>query len=431
MRDVIQTENLCKEYILGNISHGSLSRDLQAWWSRIRKKEDPNSRMNFGSRLHRDSFLALNDVSFQVRQGEIVGVIGRNGAGKSTLLKILSRITAPTLGQVKIKGRVASLLEIGTGFHADLSGRENIFLNGAILGMTKADIKRRFDEIVDFAEIDSFIDTPVKRYSSGMYIRLAFAVASFLEADILLVDEVLAVGDTKFQKKCLGRLNESKDSGKTIIFVSHNMDAIRNICSRVILLRDGKIHYDGNVDQGISKYFEFIGEVNETTSLHDATYRRGNGSLRMSKFFLQQNHMVGADLQHITNQDPLKIEIEYVTFAATRGIGYAVYLKAKEAGNYIVRINGIATQEEIPANSRGKITVTLDKLDLPAGIYPVYLNLTDKESYLSDIPVIYDVLDELLPPIIIESDRHKSEGFLRLNYSSTHEIKRAASTEYT
>ena len=204
---VIRVENLSKEYHLGTIGHGTLSHDLTSWWARKRGKEDPNSRIgSISGNNHNERFWALKDVSFSVEKGEVVGIIGRNGAGKSTLLKILSRVTAPTSGEVKIKGRIASLLEVGTGFHPELTGRENIYLNGTILGMTRKEIDQKFDEIVDFAEIEKFIDTPVKRYSSGMYVRLAFAVAAHLEPEILLVDEVLAVGDAGFQKKCLGKM---------------------------------------------------------------------------------------------------------------------------------------------------------------------------------------------------------------------------------
>ena len=199
-------------------------------------------------------FWALRDVSFDVQQGEVLGIIGRNGAGKSTLLKILSRITEPTAGRVTLRGRVASLLEVGTGFHPELTGRENIFLNGAILGMSRAEIRRKFDEIVAFAEVEQFLDTPVKRYSSGMYVRLAFAVAAHLEPEILVVDEVLAVGDAEFQKKCLGKMGEVAKGGRTVLFVSHNMAAIRRLCSRVILLKNGRITQSGNVNQCIDTY---------------------------------------------------------------------------------------------------------------------------------------------------------------------------------
>lgn len=254
---VIKVENLTKEYRLGTISHGTLSQDLQSWWARIRGKEDPNSIISHQpSTLSGDNphFLALNDVSFEVKRGEILGIIGRNGAGKSTLLKILSKVTAPTSGAVKIKGRVASLLEVGTGFHPELTGRENVYLNGAILGMSKREIDKKFDEIVAFAEIDKFIDTPVKRYSSGMYVRLAFAVAAHLEPEILIIDEVLAVGDAQFQKKCLGKMGDVAKGGRTVLFVSHNMAAISRLCPKVLLLNNGKVDFLGDVNDGVDRY---------------------------------------------------------------------------------------------------------------------------------------------------------------------------------
>jgi lipopolysaccharide transport system ATP-binding protein len=251
---VIRVENLWKQYRYGTISHATLRKDFQSWWARFRGKEDPNLPVGFNkapstqnqapASNDTDRFWALKDVSFEVKQGEVLGIIGKNGAGKSTLLKIMSRVTTPTKGQIKIKGRVASLLEVGTGFHPELTGRENIYLNGAILGMTKAEIKKKFDEIVSFAEIEKFIDTPVKRYSSGMYVRLAFAVAAHLEPEILIIDEVLAVGDAAFQKKCLGKMGDVAKEGRTVLFVSHNMSAIQALCQRCLLLKEGNLVID-------------------------------------------------------------------------------------------------------------------------------------------------------------------------------------------
>ena len=226
-----------------------------------------------------EDFWALKDVSFEVKQGEVVGIIGRNGAGKSTLLKVLSQITEPSEGRVTLRGRVASLLEVGTGFHPELTGRENIFLNGAILGMTRAEIKRKFDEIVAFAEVEKFLDTPVKRYSSGMYVRLAFAVAAHLEPEILIVDEVLAVGDAEFQKKCLGKMSEVAKGGRTVLFVSHQMAAVQRLCSRGILLTKGGVVIDGNVEAVIQKYLN-TADTMAVTLLRDRKDRKGNGRLR-------------------------------------------------------------------------------------------------------------------------------------------------------
>lgn len=260
---VIKAEHVSKEYRLGVINHGTLYRDLQSWWAKARGKPDPNAEISEASahgenhkRLTGDRFLALDDVSFEIRQGDVVGVIGRNGAGKSTLLKVISRITAPSRGYIGLKGRVASLLEVGTGFHPELTGRENVYLNGAILGMSRAEVSRKFEQIVEFAEINEFIDTPVKRYSSGMYVRLAFSVAAHLEPEILLIDEVLAVGDINFQKKCLGRMEEVGRDGRTILFVSHNLTAVASLCPKSILISDGQISANGDTSDVIRAYVE-------------------------------------------------------------------------------------------------------------------------------------------------------------------------------
>ena len=256
---VIKVENLSKQYRLGSVGTGSLMHDINRSWHRVRGKEDPyltigetNDRTQKGTSEY---VWALKDINFEVQHGEVLGIIGRNGAGKSTLLKILSRTTTPTTGIVKLKGKVASLLEVGTGFHPELSGRENIYLNGAILGMSKQEIKNKFDEIVDFAGVERYIDTPVKRYSSGMYVRLAFGVAAYLEPEILIVDEVLAVGDAEFQKKALGKMKDvSRNEGRTVLFVSHNMSAIQKLCTQGIFLKNGSICYAGGIEETISEY---------------------------------------------------------------------------------------------------------------------------------------------------------------------------------
>ncbi len=250
---IISVENLSKRYVLGRQRSGDGLR--HALEGAMRNPLGWLKRKNGERKAKSEEIWALKDVSFEVKQGEVVGIVGRNGAGKSTLLKILSRITEPTEGRVRLRGRVASLLEVGTGFHQELTGRENIFLNGAILGMTKVEIRRRFDEIVAFSEIEKFLDTPVKRYSSGMYVRLAFAVAAHLEPEILLVDEVLAVGDLSFQKKCLGKMGEVARGGRTVLFVSHNMGAVRTLCQRGILIEDGKIRADGDAESVVEAYF--------------------------------------------------------------------------------------------------------------------------------------------------------------------------------
>ncbi|MBU4288994.1 MAG: ABC transporter ATP-binding protein [Proteobacteria bacterium] len=256
-----------------------------------------------------DTIWALRDVSFEVNQGEVIGIIGRNGAGKSTLLKILSRITEPTSGDVKLYGRVSSLLEVGTGFHPELTGRENIYLNGAILGMRKTEIARKFDEIVEFAEIEKFMDTPVKRYSSGMYVRLAFAVAAHLEPEILLVDEVLAVGDIPFQKKCLGKMSDVAKGGRTVLFVSHNMQAIQKLCTRVIILHEGRVVMDGPTDEATSKYLGDGMGLNGEQIWPDINNAPGDNVVRMHAVrVLDQNGKVCANYDV---RDPVSIEVEY------------------------------------------------------------------------------------------------------------------------
>ena len=259
----IKIEHVTKQYRLGAIGGGTLKKDLQSWMARRRGKEDPNSRIGSKQNIKvGDRFLALDDINFEVKKGEAVGIIGHNGAGKSTLLKLLSRVTAPTEGKISINGRIASMLEVGTGFHPELTGRENVYMNGAILGMTKAEIDKKFDEIVAFAEMERFIDTPVKRYSSGMYVKLAFAVAAHLDCEIMVMDEVLAVGDMRFQQKCLGKMGDSSQhDGKTVLYVSHNMSTIRQLCTRCIVLDHGHLIYDGDVDTAIGIYADVGGKM--------------------------------------------------------------------------------------------------------------------------------------------------------------------------
>ena len=252
---MLRIDNVSKQYVLGQIGGTTLRDELQRWSAKMHGREDPTKRIGAKDYNKGETFLALNGISFDVKNGERVGIIGHNGAGKSTLLKLISRVTAPTSGRIGLNGRVASMLEVGTGFHGELTGRENIYMNGAILGMTKKEIDAKMEDIIEFSECRQFIDTPVKRYSSGMYVRLAFSVAAHLDSEIMIMDEVLAVGDTKFQKKCLGKMSEeSKQSGKTILYVSHNMATIKQLCDRCIVLDHGKLIFDGDVDEGIKIY---------------------------------------------------------------------------------------------------------------------------------------------------------------------------------
>ena len=258
MKDtVIEIDNITKRYRLGTIGGGTLQSDILSWWARIRHKDDPNLKIGEKSYKKNELFTALDGVSFDVKKGETIGLIGRNGAGKSTLLKLLSRVTAPTEGEIRIKGKISSMLEVGTGFHPELTGKENVYLNGAILGMSKKEVDERLDEIIEFSECGQFIDTPVKRYSSGMFVKLAFSVAAHLNSDIMLMDEVLAVGDMAFQKKCIDKMvSAARDEGKTIIYVSHNMQTIRQLCSRGIVLDKGKVVFNGDVEDAINLYLK-------------------------------------------------------------------------------------------------------------------------------------------------------------------------------
>jgi len=294
----IKVENLSKAYQIGEIGTGTISHDFERWIAKIRGKEDPF--LKIGEQNDRtkksDSNIvwSLKDINFEIKKGEAVGIIGKNGAGKSTLLKILSKVTAPTSGKIYGNGRIASLLEVGTGFHPELTGRENLFLNGAILGMKKKEILRKFDEIVDFSGVEKYIDTPVKRYSSGMYVRLAFAVAAHLQSEILIVDEVLAVGDAEFQKKCLGKMGEvSKGEGRTVLFVSHNMGSIKSLCDFGIILSNGELLDQGNVSTLIDQYLQSKSQI---SNFFNPINRKGNGLNKIEDIFLTGNLNSGQEL---------------------------------------------------------------------------------------------------------------------------------------
>ena len=331
---VIRAEHVSKEYRLGVINHGTLYRDMQSWWARYRGRTDPNAEIKEMATIKRDHtriegdlFHALNDVSFEVNRGAIVGVIGRNGAGKSTLLKVISRITAPTRGYIGLKGRVASLLEVGTGFHPELTGRENVFLNGAILGMSKAEVTSKFEQIVEFAEIGQFIDTPVKRYSSGMYVRLAFSVAAHLESEILLIDEVLAVGDINFQKKCMGRMQEVGKSGRTILFVSHNLTAISSICPKAILISDGKVADSGATSEVIKTYLN-NGENGGGKASYSIEPEGLDGKAVIYKVSALNANGVYDGPMELT--EPFSIEVEYVIREPMAGLSVGLQIMADD-----------------------------------------------------------------------------------------------------
>ena len=384
MSTVVKAEQVSKQYRLGTVGTGTLSHDLNRWWYRVRGKEDPYLKIGESNdrttRGDSDYVWALQDVNFEVNHGDVVGIIGRNGAGKSTLLKILSRTTAPTTGSVKIKGRVASLLEVGTGFHPELTGRENIYLNGAILGMTKQEIARKFDEIVDFAGVERYIDTPVKRYSSGMYVRLAFAVAAHLEPEILIVDEVLAVGDAEFQKKCLGKMKDvSVKEGRTVLFVSHNMAAVVSLCDRGLVMANGRLAFDGTIGDCVKHYLQ-------KTVSNAGHYIRQSALMEdcIREVKLVRGH--DKEAQRIGFDDPITFHIQVNHQAKVAGthIGFAVLDKWHQK---------IFTDTyRIPDDQLGKLetvcTVTIPARILLTGMYHIDVALfvprLNNFDYVSD-----------------------------------------------
>jgi lipopolysaccharide transport system ATP-binding protein len=323
---IIQVENVGKQYRLGQVGTGTISHDINRWWHKVRGKEDPylkvgevNDRTIKGS----DLIWALKDINFEVKRGEVLGIIGKNGAGKSTLLKILSRVTGPSVGNIKVKGRIAALLEVGTGFHPELSGRENIFLNGAILGMSKQEIKRKFDEIVDFSGVERYIDTPVKRYSSGMYVRLAFAVAAHLEPEILIVDEVLAVGDADFQKKCLGKMKDVSGQGRTVLFVSHNMEAISKLCNTGVYLKHGQVSEIGSIDDVVSNYLK-EGQKQNNSFVDLNKYNKTASYNNNSILFLDINFKNSLQDTNIYNWDqPIVLTLKFKVLTPLKNVALA------------------------------------------------------------------------------------------------------------
>lgn len=377
MSVIIKAENLSKKYHLGQTHTNMLSErignGLRSFCNKVRGATEfavpsPQSPC--------DEFWALNDVNFEVKQGDVVGIIGRNGAGKSTLLKILSRITTPTSGSVEIYGRVASLLEVGTGFHPELTGRENVFLNGAILGMSKAEIRLKFDEIVSFAEVEKFIDTPVKRYSSGMYVRLAFAVAAHLEPEILIVDEVLAVGDAQFQKKCLGKMQEVGAEGRTVLFVSHNMAAIKTLCSRGIVLSNGQMIFQGDINEAVGQYQGPDGLDKNDVYWGDIADAPGNENIRLKSISVRPIHSSVIDID-----SGIEISTVFYNTTAGRSLDFTLYLFNLdgvclfETGIIISNNNDAA---EGYFSTKGFIPPNL----LNAGIYKINLVFGESQRYV-------------------------------------------------
>jgi lipopolysaccharide transport system ATP-binding protein len=404
---VIQIEHLSKRYRLGIINNGMLFRDIQTWIALKRGKEDPHSKIGENKYAEtEDYFWALKDINLEIKQGDRVGIIGKNGAGKSTLLKILSRITTPTEGVIKIKGRIASLLEVGTGFHVELTGRENIYLNGAILGMKKRRISEKLDEIVAFSGIEHHIDTPVKRYSSGMYVRLAFAVAAHLDSDILIADEVLAVGDAEFQKKALGKMRDlSTGQGRTVLFVSHNMGAVKGLCNRGILLKEGIIINNDTIHTVINEYDDSLSTgLSANNQEHfDIRNRRGAGAI----------HFISAAFSKTKYYTTDTI---YLTFTVeTSAPLYKIYFQMlirHENMDPLTAISYVLADIEVPEGYRKSFQLEIPKQTFRPGRYPIYLWLGDEHAIAQGNPINYDVLDDYLQPIIIEMTDVERENVL-------------------
>lgn len=363
----IRVNQLSKRYRLGEIqgpAYDTLRDQIGEWCGAAwRKLLWRRGHQTSAARLD-NSFWALSDVSFDVQPGEVVAVVGRNGAGKSTFLKILSRITEPTSGRVELRGRVGSLLEVGTGFHPELTGRENIFLNGAILGMKRSEIKRKFDDIVAFAEIDRFLDTPVKRYSSGMYVRLAFAVASHLEPEILIVDEVLAVGDAQFQKKCLGRMNEVRREGRTVLFVSHNMTAVRSLCTRAVLLEKGEVALDGSTAEIVDRYLQAGQVIESARDIPEDVERISNGQARIRR--VEISDLSGRGVSQLYYAQPFRVTFECDLLEDIPDGHFEVSVSNSDGTHilYSTTIDGGRPSQFLPAG-RHIVTAELDSVLLP------------------------------------------------------------------
>lgn len=403
----VRVNNLGKMYRIGaELQQGQTFREAltQAMAAPFRRMQSILSGQAYGAAGLEKEIWALEDITFDVKHGEVVGIIGRNGAGKSTLLKVLSRITEPTKGYADIYGRVGALLEVGTGFHSELTGRENVYLNGAILGMTRRDISRKFDEIVDFSGVEKFIDTPVKHYSSGMGLRLGFAVAAHLEPEILIVDEVLAVGDAEFQKKCIGKMSDVASDGRTVLFVSHNMSAVKDLCSRAILLEKGKITNTGDVHSVINLYLrESTGRIIED-SLLERTDRTGNGPFRFAGVKLKSES--GMTTEHISAGDSVQIEIDYKTEDGEPAQNVEIALRV--LNNFEQVLFAVSTEftdqvfKTLP--SEGKISVNIDSLPLLEDDYTIQL-------WASSNGMVNDSIYDCLRFTVIESNVFNTSRF--------------------
>jgi lipopolysaccharide transport system ATP-binding protein len=399
---VIKAENIGKMYTIGHQAERGgytslrdvLMQNARTLWIKTKDLARGNPIIQ-GDTM--EEFWALDDVNFEISRGETVGIIGRNGAGKSTLLKILSRITEPSTGRVIIKGRVASLLEVGTGFNPELTGRENIYLNGTILGMTRKEIKQKFDEIVAFAEVEKYLDTPVKRYSSGMYVRLAFAVAAHLEPEILVVDEVLAVGDAAFQEKCLGKMGTVAKEGRTVLFVSHNMQAVRMLCPRCVLIEKGKVIADSNTDIVLKTYMDGMRkiEVNEETGIANESIRRGGGTIRFTSVAVEDVSGQGCFIFNMG--DTIRFRLSYITYDNMIGIAVYIALRSGFTKAIVTNVRHVITSQNLNAGTKGTVIIDLPDVYIRPGQYPIYIHISENNP----TNINFDLLDDLTHPIII------------------------------
>lgn len=414
----IHLEHVSKEYRLGAIGGGTLRGDLQSWWAKVRHREDPNQKIGTSQQAPvsgNERFLALDDISFEVQPGETVGIIGHNGAGKSTLLKLLSRVTAPTKGRIVLNGRIASMLEVGTGFHPELTGRENVYMNGAILGMTKAEITRKFDEIVEFAELSRFIDTPVKRYSSGMYVKLAFAVAAHLDSEILVMDEVLAVGDMKFQDKCLGKMGDvSSREGRTVLYVSHNMSTVQRLCQRCLVLDHGHMIFDGNTPSAIDMYMDRGAKRELKHIFKPAPYW---------DYYIRSIQMISCELLNTKDATYKQGEEVIAELTCHSDIDADNIRIRAEIFNRLDKLLGISCSNVLTSFHKGKekvLTLKIQTQMLSAGEYEIYLALyvsgSNGSSTTIDLgrkAIAFEVIESNNENKIIFDPRQK--GFVRFS----------------
>ena len=392
---MIEVHNVIKQYRLGAIGGTTLRAELQTKLAKLRGLEDPNSKLDARQVGGNRRFNALDGVSFSVQPGEAVGIIGHNGAGKSTLLKLISRVTAPTEGEIRLRGRVASMLEVGTGFHPELTGRENVYLNGAILGMTRAEIDKKFDEIVEFAEMRQFIDTPVKRYSSGMYVKLAFAVAAHLDSEIMIMDEVLAVGDAKFQKKCLDKMDdEANSAGRTILYVSHNMNTIQRLCSRVIVLERGKIVYDGDTPGGVGKYLS----VNRSDAIHRDLRSIERHRMCKMRVKMLDAWLVGKENNIYLQDGEVRFAVHWQTNSDVRDLTMNVYVRHVSAAT--VGFSSVALGD-IPKGKEFNTEVALSLKDIIAGSYIICVQFHEIDA--SGNALFNDSIDQMFEIEVMEN----------------------------